>query len=145
MQTLNEPINLVLTLCIHKQIFPITNNDNFDCPFPPSTHLLTVIDDINTSISPTYQAVQPSCIHSDVLWSDGWTLQNKSMCKVIQLTKKSLVMFSKISNLGWSWGSFALLIMRVSYIRIVEVQELGRQVFCCESRNEQKTTKHQEY
>ena len=100
MQTLNEPISLVLTLYIHKQIFPTTNNDNFDCPFSPSTHLLTVIDDINTSISPTYQAVQPSRIHSDVLWSDGWTLQNKSMCKVVQLTNKSLVMFSKISNLG---------------------------------------------
>lgn len=97
--------SLVLKLYIHKQIIPITNNDKFDCPFPPSTHLLTVIDDINRSISPTYQAVQPSHTHSDVLWSDGWTLQNMSMCKVIQLTNKSLLMFSKISNLGCSLHS----------------------------------------
>lgn len=54
MQTFNKPISLVLKLYIHKQIIPITNNDKFGCPFPPSTHLLTVKDDINRSISPTY-------------------------------------------------------------------------------------------
>lgn len=70
----------------------ITNNDKFDCPFPPSLHLLTVIDDINRSILPTYQAVRIYNLHISLLTSPG---------VMTGPCKKSLVMFSKISNHGF--------------------------------------------
>ena len=92
MQIVNKPTSLVLKSYIHQQIVPITNNDKFDCPFPPSLHLLTVIDDINRSILPTYQAVRIYNLHISLLTSPG---------VMTGPCKKSLVMFSKISNHGF--------------------------------------------